>query len=108
MLCSRPRALEGRLRRLFPEHGPALEISCTWAYSKGIQGHSRKNREKEIDFIARKGASAIYVQVTYLLESKNTIEWEFGARKGIKDSFPKYIIFLDNFDMSRTESSTGI
>lgn len=88
------------------------KISCTWAYSKGIQGHSRKNGEKKIDFIARKGASAIYVQVTYLLEylleSKNTIEWEFGTRKGIKDNFPKYIIFLDNFDMSRTESSTGI
>ena len=41
---------------------------------RGYKVTAEKNGEKEIDFIARKGASAIYVQVTYLLESKNTIE----------------------------------
>lgn len=60
-----------------------------------------RNGEKEIDFIARKNTSKIYIQVTYLLESQNTIEREFGAYKGIKDNFPKYVISMDNFDMSR-------
>ena len=60
-----------------------------------------RNGEKEIDFIARKNTSKIYIQVTYLLESQNTIEREFGAYEGIKDNFPKYVISMDNFDMSR-------
>lgn len=60
-----------------------------------------RNGKKEIDFIARKNTSKIYVQVTYLLESQNTIEREFGAYEGIKDNFPKYVISMDNFDMSR-------
>ena len=60
-----------------------------------------RNGEKEIDFIARKNTSKIYIQVTYLLESQNTIKREFGAYEGIKDNFPKYVISMDNFDMSR-------
>lgn len=83
------------------EHGPALEnIVYMGLFGGYTRSQSEKNGEKEIDFIARKGASTIYVQVTYLLESKNTIEREFGAYEGIKDNFPKYIISLDNFDMS--------
>lgn len=75
------------------------KISCHG--SEEIRGHTRKKRK---NFIARKGASVIYVQVTYLLESKSTIEREFGAYEGIKDNLPKYVISLDNFDMSRNGS----
>ena len=60
-----------------------------------------KNGEKEIDFIARKDNSKIYVQVSYLLASQKTIERAFGAYKGIEDNFPKYVVSMDDFDMSR-------
>lgn len=60
-----------------------------------------KNGEKEIDFVARKGTSKLYIQVSYLLASRETVEREFGAYKGVKDNFPKYVVSMDDFDMSR-------
>ena len=75
------------------------KISCIWNLSEGAI--ELQLREKEIDFIARKNTSKIYIQVTYLLESQNTIEHEFRAYERIKDNFPKYVISMDNFGMSR-------
>ena len=43
----------------------------------------------------------MYVQVTYLLASEDTIKREFGAYDNIRDNFPKYVVSLDEFDMSR-------
>lgn len=60
-----------------------------------------KTREKEIDFVCDKQGDKLYVQVTYLLASENTIKREFGAYDTIRDNFPKYVISLDEFDMSR-------
>jgi len=56
---------------------------------------------KEIDFIAVKKNEKLYMQVTYLLASEDTIEREFGAYESIKDNFPKYVVSLDELDMSR-------
>ena len=41
------------------------------------------------------------MQVTYLLASEHTVKREFGAYDGIQDNFPKYVVSLDEFDMSR-------
>lgn len=46
----------------------------------------------------------MYFQVTYRLDGvdhEKTIEREFGAYKYINDSYPKYVIFLDNLDYSK-------
>ena len=43
----------------------------------------------------------LYVQVTYLLATDETIEREFGAYAAIRDNFPKYVVSLDEFDRSR-------
>lgn len=56
---------------------------------------------KEIDFVCEKRGEKLYVQVTYLLASEDTINREFGAYDGIRDNFPKYVVSLDEFDMSR-------
>jgi hypothetical protein len=56
---------------------------------------------KEIDFIAEKKNEKFYVQVTYLLASEDTVEREFGVYNLIKDNFPKYVISLDELNMSR-------
>ena len=56
---------------------------------------------KEIDFICHKRGEKLYVQVTYLLASDETIQREFGVYDSIRDNFPKYVVSLDEFDMSR-------
>lgn len=60
-----------------------------------------KTGEKEIDFVCDKRGDKLYVQVTYLLASEDTIKREFGAYDTIRDNFPKYVVSLDEFDMSR-------
>lgn len=60
-----------------------------------------KTGEKEIDFVCEKHGEKLYVQVTYLLASEETTSREFGAYDGIRDNFPKYVVSLDEFDMSR-------
>ena len=60
-----------------------------------------KTREKEIDFVCDKHGEKLYVQVTYLLASEDTIKREFGAYDTIRDNFPKYVVSFDEFDMSR-------
>ena len=57
--------------------------------------------EKEIDFVGTRQKEKIYVQVTYLLAAKETIEREFGVYREIPDNFPKYVVSLDEFDLSR-------
>lgn len=49
----------------------------------------------EIDFVAEKNGSTVYVQVAYLLTSQETINREFGNLKLIDDNHPKYVISLD-------------
>ena len=59
------------------------------------------NDKKEIDFVAQKGNDKRYYQVTYILGSQTTIERGFGAYDGIADNYPKYVLSMDKFDMSR-------
>ena len=56
---------------------------------------------KEINFICDKQGEKLYVQVTYLLASEETILREFGAYDNVRDNFPKYVVSMDEFDMSR-------
>lgn len=57
--------------------------------------------EKEIDFVCDKQGEKLYVQVCYLLASEETVKREFGAYGSIRDNYPKYVVSLDEFDMSR-------
>lgn len=43
----------------------------------------------------------LYVQVAYLLASEDTIEREFSVFDYVRDNYPKYVVSLDEFDMSR-------
>lgn len=52
-------------------------------------------RAGEIDFVASKGNSRIYIQVAYLLASADTVEREFGALARVPDSYPKYVVSMD-------------
>lgn len=57
--------------------------------------------DKEIDFVCNKRGEKLYVQVSYLLAAEETIAREFGVYDNIRDNFPKYVVSLDEFDMSR-------
>ncbi len=50
---------------------------------------------KEIDFIAEKGNSKVYIQVAYLLPEQSTIDREFSPLLEIKDNYPKYVVTMD-------------
>ena len=57
--------------------------------------------DKEIDFVCDKRGEKLYVQVAYLLASEETVRREFGAYDSIRDNYPKYVVSLDELDMSR-------
>lgn len=60
-----------------------------------------KNKDKEIDFVCDRHGERIYVQVAYLLASDETVQREFGAYDKVSDNYPKYVVSMDEFDMSR-------
>lgn len=81
---------------------PVLEnIVCLELLRLGYKVTIGKNGTKEIDFVCDKDGKRIYVQVCYYLSSEKTEEREFGAYENIKDNYPKYVISMDEFDMSR-------
>lgn len=68
---------------------------------RGYQVTVGKIRDKEIDFVCHKRSKKLYIQVAYLLASPETIAREFGVYDHIQDNFPKYVVSLDEFDMSQ-------
>ena len=68
---------------------------------KGYTVRVGKVDNLEVDFVCTKGNEKIYVQVAYLLASSETIEREFTSLEKIDDNYPKYVISMDEFDMSR-------
>ena len=60
-----------------------------------------RSGDKEIDFVCNRRGEKLYVQVAYLLATGETVAREFGAYENIRDNFPKYVVSLDEFDMSQ-------
>jgi len=60
-----------------------------------------KAGDREIDFVCQLRDQKIYVQVTYLLADPTTIDREFGVYDSVRDNFPKYVVSMDEWDMSR-------
>lgn len=60
-----------------------------------------KSGTKEIDFVCSKDGKRIYVQVSYLLASDTTVKREFEVYNAISDNYPKYVVTMDEIDMSR-------
>lgn len=54
----------------------------------------------EVDFVCKKQNKPIYIQVSYLLTNEETIEREFRPLKNILDNYPKYVVTMDDVDMS--------
>lgn len=60
-----------------------------------------KVADKEIDFIGERQNEKIYIQAAYLLASEETVAREFGVYNQVQDNFPKYVVTMDELDMSR-------
>ena len=70
-------------------------------FRRGYDVHVGRVGDKEIDFVATRQNEKIYVQVSYMLASESTIEREFGGYNLVRDNWPKYVVSMDELDMSR-------
>ena len=50
---------------------------------------------REVDFICDRRGVRIYVQVSYIMADRETVEREFRVLEEIKDNHPKYVISMD-------------
>ena len=68
--------------------------------TRGYTVFAGKTYKGEIDFVAIKGGKKCFIQVAYLLPTEETIQREFGAYSRITDASPKYVMSLDQVDLS--------
>ena len=76
-------------------------IMCLELLRRGYRITIGKVNDKEIDFIAEKNGGKIYIQVSYLLSTADTVEREFSPYDHVHDNYPKYVVTMDEFDFSR-------
>lgn len=68
---------------------------------RGYTIHIGKIRNKEIDFVCERNKNKIYIQVSYILNSPETLKREFEALEKIQDNYPKYVLTMDELDFSQ-------
>ena len=56
-------------------------------------------RDKEVDFVAKKGDRLIYLQSTYLLVDEQTILREYAPLEAIGDNYEKAVVSLDDISL---------
>ena len=69
--------------------------------SRGYEIYVGETYKAEVDFVVVKDGKKCFVQVSYLMTDDEAIEREFGAFSSIKSANPKYVMSLDELDMSR-------
>jgi len=76
-------------------------IVCLELLRRNYKVYVGKKGDLEIDFIAEKQGKKIYIQVAYLLANEETIKREFSVYNSVKDSYPKYVVSMDELDFSQ-------
>ena len=76
-------------------------IVCLELLRRNYKIYVGKKGDLEIDFIAEKQGKKIYIQVAYLLANEETIKREFSVYNFVKDSYPKYVVSMDDLDFSQ-------
>ena len=69
--------------------------------SRGYHVKIGKVKDREVDFVAKKGEEISYFQIAYLMENEKTREREFGAYDLVTDNYPKYVLSMDKLDFSQ-------
>lgn len=67
---------------------------------RGYSVYTGKTYKGEIDFVVIDNNKKCFIQVSYLMPNKETMNREFDAFNPIKDASPKYVFSLDKIDMS--------
>ena len=60
-----------------------------------------KTYKGEIDFVVLKDNKKCFIQVAYMLINDDVIDREFNTFKSVRDASPKYVLSLDDIDMSK-------
>ena len=82
--------------------GMVLEnIICLEMLRRGYDVTVGRVGNEEIDFVGVRNNEPIYVQVAYLMPDPKTQEREFGNLLKIGDNYPKYVVTMDEIDMSQ-------
>ena len=76
-------------------------IVCLELLRRNYKVYVGKKGDLEIDFIAEKQGKKIYIQVAYLLANEETVKREFSVYNSVKDSYPKYVVSMDELDFSQ-------
>ncbi len=63
---------------------------------KGYEINTGVLHNSEVDFVATKGATTLYIQVAYSIEEQSTAEREYTAFQGIKGEGEKLLITMDD------------
>lgn len=71
----------------------------------GYKVYVGKMRDKEVDFVAKKGDRLIYVQSSYLLADEQIIRREYAPLEAIHDHYEKVVVSLDDVSLP---SNNGI
>lgn len=56
---------------------------------------------REVDFICDRRGERIYIQVSYIMADRDTVEREFRVLEKINDNHPKYVISMDQIIIKR-------
>jgi len=76
-------------------------IVCLELLSRGYELRVGRVGDREVDFVCDNKGNRIYIQVSYLLAGEETINREFGVYRNIGDNYPKYVVSMDEIDLSR-------
>jgi len=68
---------------------------------RGYQVRVGKAGVREIDFVAERENEKVYIQVTYILATEETIEREFSVLESVLDNYPKYVVSMDEINRGR-------
>ncbi|MDR1498545.1 MAG: ATP-binding protein [Puniceicoccales bacterium] len=68
---------------------------------RGYEVTVGKVGDLEIDFVATRQNAPVYIQVSYYCGGKDTLERELAPLKKLVSDYPKYLISMDDFDLSR-------
>jgi hypothetical protein len=84
-----------------PAFGKKLEnyVLSTLLYHGYWVNIGKVASKQEIDFIASKDDLKLYIQVTYLLNSENVINREYGNLEYIDDSWQKIVVSMDSMQL---------